>query len=713
MGNYWNEEIENNETTTNQTKKIDPQDLNSDDWSLISKVTNYQILDSSSCRIILLQKIDKTFKTIHDSFIFPDENKENGFNNHEIFESLMFGKESMDPEMDTKIHISKDFNQILLTKQFTITQKKKIKKYSLGVILQFGNEDEDKTQIILQKFFLTHFPIIEFELSKLKSCCFELLSYGIESDYDYISIESTNFINFIKNFFNSPRIPNLFCLQNSEQKSRFLFENLMKFKQEFRQSFKSETKFISFLSSIITGILSHHLSWVTPFLKKENKSDNEKYSSISRLISSIYGSNYYYHTDKSKCAKKFCRVILTGKNKEMMKYLSFILSYFLKSEQIFENSYFPHNETNHLSWLPGNEKMGTTNSPTLVTFSPKQPFSPISYQSKSFFSEGFIEQPTSKFKEFDEKEIDPDSPTDTETTEEDSGSVIIGSMAQSFKVGSNFGSLNLGEESYIDKSSFLPKGILSRIQSTRDISPNNKDMVIEKKASFNTSNTKKLKPVMKERNSNERKSPRSSGSSTGSGRKSPIFEFKKTPELQVSGISSRRSEEDFFAIIINKEQYEEEQKKMNLEMKDIPMIFSDLLFQKSYPTIIPSTLFLFTNICSTYCSSFVLMSIEKSNIDDSFNEDVKNDLKLMLTYPYDGKSPDVSTCLMIDVDDLTCNVLVCTKNTEVEEKIEPSNFVTVLIKEIIGLKEMGVTEIELEKYLNDKLEDLFLKSKLI
>jgi hypothetical protein len=107
------------------------------------------------------------------------------------------------------------------------------------------------------------------------------------------------------------------------------------------------------------------------------------------------------------------------------------------------------------------------------------------------------------------------------------------------------------------------------------------------------------------------------------------------------------------------------------------------------------------------------MSIEKINLEESFQEDVKNDLKLMLTYPYDGKTPDVSTCLMIDVDELTCNALVCTRNSEVEEKIEASDFVTEIIKEIIGLKDLGVPDVELEKYLNEKLEELFLKSKLL
>ena len=81
----------------------------------------------------------------------------------------MFGRENTDPEMDTKIHNYKQFNQILLTKQFTIKQIKKTKKYSLGIILQFGNEEEDKTQIILQKFFFTHFPIIECLKEKKKN----------------------------------------------------------------------------------------------------------------------------------------------------------------------------------------------------------------------------------------------------------------------------------------------------------------------------------------------------------------------------------------------------------------------------------------------------------------------------------------------------------------------------------------------------------------
>ena len=490
-----------------------------------------------------------------------------------------------------------------------------------------------------------------------------------------------------------------------------------------------------FLSSIITGILSHHLSWVTPFLKKEQKEKEEEEKKFSNLISSIYGSNYYNFTDKSKCAKKFCRIILIGKNKEMMKYLSFILSYFIKSDQIFENIYFPHNETNHLSWFgPNNnlnqnsEKTISSNSP--LTFSPKTVFSPISFQSKSYFSETFIEQEKlSKFREFeDQKEVDQDSPTDTEDTEDDSGSIVVGSMAQSFKIGSNYGSLMLGEESYIDKSSFLPNTILSKIKSTRDIGNNNNNSNVGGGGEISSILNPYEIPIALEGNSVHSKSSFVSSKTfskqpkdrTSGDRKSPNFLIqKKSPDLQRGSsnqLKKRVNSTDFLSIMIDKDTSsitEEELKKMNFEMKEIPMIFSDLLFQKSYPKNNPNNFYLFTNICSIYCSSFVLMSIEKMNLEETFNEDVKNDLKLMLTYPYDGKSPDVSSCLIIDVDELSSQVLVCTKNSEVEEKIEPSNFVTVLIKEIIGLKDMGVTENELEKYLNDKLQDLFLKSKLL
>jgi hypothetical protein len=164
---------------------------------------------------------------------------------------------------------------------------------------------------------------------------------------------------------------------------------------------------------VLTGILSHHLSWVTPYISKQESDDT--FHPLSRLISSIYGSNYFYHTDRSKCAKKFCRIILLGKNKEMMKYLSFILSYFLKSEQLIENNYFIHNGVNQLTWLPTQEN---SNSPSSHSVTSNAPMSPV-FQSKSFFNDNLYEKP-SKVKEIEESmKSDPDSPTeDTEDTED-------------------------------------------------------------------------------------------------------------------------------------------------------------------------------------------------------------------------------------------------------------------------------------------------------
>jgi hypothetical protein len=52
MGNFWNEETK--ETDENLPEKVfDPEDLNSDDWSFISKITNYKILDSCICRVVV------------------------------------------------------------------------------------------------------------------------------------------------------------------------------------------------------------------------------------------------------------------------------------------------------------------------------------------------------------------------------------------------------------------------------------------------------------------------------------------------------------------------------------------------------------------------------------------------------------------------------------------------------------------------------------
>jgi len=135
---------------------------------------------------------------------------------------------------------------------------------------------------------------------------------------------------------------------------------------------------------------------------------------------------------------------------------------------------------------------------------------------------------------------------------------------------------------------------------------------------------------------------------------------------------------------------------------------------------------LYGDISPVYCGALVLTGLPK-NVD--FIEEAISDLKLMQNETMDGddEPPDVATCVIADLDDMICNVIVSNnnkkhyqhndmkqflpKNSSIKfEEAIPSDFISQTLINLREFKMMGLPDSACESYFNNQLKQLYMKS---
>lgn len=459
----------------------------------------------------------------------------------------------------------------------------------------FPERNPEKSSF-LQKMFYDHFHIIEIELNILSNFCWEIVSFGILSDREFIPENILKFKGFLDVFFNSPRFPDLWMIPH--QKRTILLFNII---DTLKNELKSKT-FHKYLSEILTAVLMNHLSWISPFIEK-SKDMEEPPISIETFLSSLYGASYWNYVKKEESLKKFCRFIIKGNNPKIMRSLASLISYFLRSENIYEKQ--------HL--ISTNDIFTPLDTQTIPISKNIDVSNNTSYKKK----DSSLSSPSLTISDIKIKMMNGDKLTYSSDEEESS-------------LNTRFGKLKQGDESYFEKKNdFLSQSVFDKIP-------------FEKKESV-----KKVKEPEK---------------------KEPV-------KLKTVNI-------EFNKYIKSKEE----------RMKQA----------------------LFADIIPNYTSSFVISSIEKKNIDmNNFFENIHADLQMNLFTIFDDKFPDSSSCVLIDSDEMNCEVVCCTQNDSSASKIESSKMIFDLLNEIFTLREMGISETDVENYLNDALKTIFLKSKIL
>jgi hypothetical protein len=322
------------------------------------------------------------------------------------------------------LHNNEDKNEDHLSSihgKYPIARKRKKKAYSelgqymcksvfaLGVVIIF-HEAATQTQGVdamkaknefaqisgqLQKLLFSHFAIIEHRMRKLLKVCsnairnrlreavdqakdcdqlskifhgftfnVRLIEHALQADQE-VCDSAKDFQRFILSFIHSPRLEKPLWYTHST----FMVDKVNIFSQFLNHLCyvldNSSLKMETFLCTLFTAVLTHHLSW-TADLSEKVSSDllfTDPSVILAEQLCSLFGAGYWSYDSNDnkslqkshknasdshqkrnalKCTgmKKFCKVVVVGSQETLVRHILYILSYLLRTRRIVENDYF-------------------------------------------------------------------------------------------------------------------------------------------------------------------------------------------------------------------------------------------------------------------------------------------------------------------------------------------------------------------------------------
>ncbi|RIB06196.1 folliculin-interacting protein middle domain-containing protein [Gigaspora rosea] len=226
--------------------------------------------------------------------------------------------------------------------------------YSVGVVLSL--EDNH----LLESFVFSHFALLENRLHQLYSNVFKLICHLLRKSPASSSISGPNSI------FNSPNRHRISASSLSSlilQNEPFWLDVVTRFKtseplwltmstfphkrEKLAKSFMSELSYllekyddensnlyplyVFFISTLITSILMYHLSWVPTVADfEERNGKNLFYDPLWAQLGDLYGT--------IGTPSVMSRTIIVGTDENTVRRILFILSYFIRCNEIFERS---------------------------------------------------------------------------------------------------------------------------------------------------------------------------------------------------------------------------------------------------------------------------------------------------------------------------------------------------------------------------------------
>ncbi|EFC41977.1 predicted protein [Naegleria gruberi] len=124
---------------------------------------------------------------------------------------------------------------------------------------------------------------------------------------------------------------------------------------------------------------------------------------------------------------------------------------------------------------------------------------------------------------------------------------------------------------------------------------------------------------------------------------------------------------------------------------------------------------LFADVCTWYCGGFVISGLPRYV---NFQKELIEDLEFIQTESIDGdpRLPDVASCIIIDIEGRSCNVVTSKHKTAKFEEGHNSSIISKLLHELLFLRSVDQTsegEKACEQIFKDTLYGLVLKTKLM
>ncbi|KAG2387285.1 hypothetical protein C9374_001617 [Naegleria lovaniensis] len=124
---------------------------------------------------------------------------------------------------------------------------------------------------------------------------------------------------------------------------------------------------------------------------------------------------------------------------------------------------------------------------------------------------------------------------------------------------------------------------------------------------------------------------------------------------------------------------------------------------------------LFGDVCTWYCGGFVISGLPRYV---TFQQELIEDLEFVQTESIDGDTrlPDTASCVIVDIEGRSCNVIVSHQSRVKFEEGHASDMISNMLSEILCLKTLNdspETNAVCEQLFQDTLYSLVLKAKLL
>ncbi|XP_064621785.1 folliculin-interacting protein 1-like isoform X2 [Lineus longissimus] len=223
---------------------------------------------------------------------------------------------------------------------------KRQSKIGMGIVIAMFGEKEEERNGHFQNFFFSHITLFEAHVQKLRINVEK--AFINKRDFVHIIMESLDrFRDEIYDLYTAPRLTEPVWL-NMMSYSLHRQTVCHQFMKEFIGSVeKYETKATNFfISTLVTAVLTYHLAWiptVTPagaipsrtYLDKHSAkwldtlTKSHPYNPLWAQLSDLYGAIGF--------PPKICRTMVVGKKQDLICKLLYILSYFIRCSEVYEN----------------------------------------------------------------------------------------------------------------------------------------------------------------------------------------------------------------------------------------------------------------------------------------------------------------------------------------------------------------------------------------
>ncbi|XP_035671144.1 folliculin-interacting protein 2-like isoform X2 [Branchiostoma floridae] len=221
-------------------------------------------------------------------------------------------------------------------------------KIGVAVIISLPESDEESSRQF-QKFFFSHFTLLETHMHKLRMGVERALRKTSQLFIQRCIEALDTFRDDVWHLYTAVRIqePVWLNMMSYSKQRRHLVEHFLQELVVTMDHCNNKTTNY-FLSTLLTAVLTHHLAWVptvtpagaTPpsrtYLDKHSSktldmlAKTHPYNPLWAQLSDLYGAIGY--------PIKLARTVVTGRKAELVNRLLYLLSYFIRCSEVHENS---------------------------------------------------------------------------------------------------------------------------------------------------------------------------------------------------------------------------------------------------------------------------------------------------------------------------------------------------------------------------------------